>query len=138
LYDPLVSQDGSPIGSSENEKDYQELRSRASRRVKYLMASVEKQVLEHCVEELTDETELVVLDGSLIGILKEAQMHESKLRRVIGISKSFSMRPLTLIEQYFNRSDCISQFINLKEGERTGAIELHIGPDWVVTWYQRI
>jgi len=26
----------------------------------------------------------------------------------------------------------------LEEGERTGAIELHIDRDWVVTWYQRI
>lgn len=138
IYDPLVSQDGSSTLKPGAEKDYAKLRSHSGRRAKYLMSKVERQVLEHCVGELTNETEIVVLDGSLIGMLKEAQMPEDKLRRVIGISKSFSMRPLTLIEQYFNRSDCISQLTRLEEGKRTNAIELHIGPDWVVTWYQRI
>ena len=48
------------------------------------------------------------------------------------------MNPLVATELSFNRSDCIQQMVNLKEGERTSAIELHIQRDWVVTWYQRI
>jgi hypothetical protein len=66
-------------------------------------------------------------------MLKEAQLSENKLQRVIGISKSFSMRPLILMEKFLNRRDCLKQLVNLEEGERTGAIELHIDPDWVVT-----
>lgn len=138
IHDPLDSEDVSQTVSPGDEKDYTDLRSRAGRRAKYLMAAVEKKVLESCVEELTSDTELVVLDGTLIGMLKEAQMSDDKIRQVIGISKSFSMKPLILLQEYFERDDYISQLLNLKEGERTNALELHIGSHWVVTWYQRI
>lgn len=138
IYDPLVSQDGSPTGPTGTQRDYVELRSRAARRVKYSMANLEKQVLESCATQLSDETQLIVLDGPLIGMLKEAKMPENKIQRVVGVSKSFSMKPLILIEEYLGRSDCISKVLNLKDGERTDAIELHIDPCWVVTWYQRI
>lgn len=138
IHDPLDSEDVSQTRSPGDEKDYAELRSRAGRRAKYLMAGIEKEVLESCVEELTSATELVVLDGTLIGMLKEAQISEDKIDRVIGISKSFSMKPLILLQEHFERDDYISQLLNLKEGERTNALELHLGSDWVVTWYQRI
>lgn len=91
VHDPSVSpQDGSPTLKGGEEKDYAKLRAHAGRRAKYEMAKVEAEVLEDCVEALTKETELVILDGPLIGMLKEAQMPEDKLHRVIGISKSFS------------------------------------------------
>lgn len=124
----------------DEERDYTKLRQRASRRAKDLMVDIERKVLEDCVEDLPDETGLVVLDGSLFSPLKEAGegMPEDKISRVIGISKSFSMRPLIEIEKDLGRSDCISRLLDLKEGERTDAIELHIQRDWVVTWYQRI
>jgi len=127
-----------PFDPGERERDYAKLRSRAARRAKYLMACIERRVVEQCVDCLSDEHQLVVMDGSLFTMLKEAQIPEDKLHRVIGISKSFSMRPLILMEKYLNRRDCLKQLVNLREGERTGAIELHIDRDWVVTWYQRI
>ena len=124
----------------DNEKDYTELRSRASRRAKDLMADIERDVLENCVDSISDDTELVVLDGTMFRPLKEAGegMHADKISRVIGVSKSFSIRPLIEIEKYLKRDDCIRRLVNLKEGERTDAIELHIQNDWVVAWYQRI
>ena len=65
-------------------------------------------------------------------------MPECNLKHIIGVSKSFSMRPLILIGKHRNQSDCVSQLFQLKEGERTNAIELHSQGVWVVTWYQRI
>jgi hypothetical protein len=127
-----------PFDPNERERDYAKLRSRAARRAKYLMTLTEKCAIEQCVELLSEEHQLVVMDGSLFTMLKEAQLSENKLQRVIGISKSFSMRPLILMEKFLNRRDCLKQLVNLEEGERTGAIELHIDRDWVVTWYQRI
>ena len=138
VHDPLHRRDQYGNDHYDNEKDYTELRSRASRRAKDLMLDIERKVLEDCVENLSDETDLVVLDGSLFSPLKEAGMSEDKISNVIGISKSFSMEPLIEIGRHLNRSDCIRQVVNLKEGERTGAIELHIQNVWVVTWYQRI
>ena len=77
-------------GDSEVERDYAKLRSRASRRAKNLMIGIERKVLEDCVGDLSDETDLVVLDGSLFSPLKEAEgMPRGKVSRVIGISKSF-------------------------------------------------
>lgn len=124
----------------DEERDYTKLRQRASRRAKDLMADIERKVLEDCIKDLADETSLVVLDGSLFTPLKEAGegMSDDKIARVIGISKSFSMRPIIEIEKYLGRSDCIKRLVQLEEGERTDAIELHIQDDWVVTWYQRI
>lgn len=126
------------LDHGEDIREYSELRARAARRAKYLMAKKERQVIEKCVNSLTDGNQLVIMDGSLFTLFKEAQVHEDKIYRVIAVSKSFSIRPLILMEQYLNRRDCIRQLINLKEGERTDAIELHIDPHWVVTWYQRI
>lgn len=122
------------------ERDYTKLRQRASRRAKHLMVGVEREVLEDCIKDLADEASLVVLDGSLFSPLKEAGegMPDDKISRVIGISKSFSMRPIIEIEKYLGHSDCIKRVVKLEEGERTDAIELHIQRDWVVTWYQRI
>ncbi|MEM2941764.1 MAG: hypothetical protein QW304_09495 [Thermoproteota archaeon] len=139
IHDPLHRRDASGVDHYDEERDYAELRSRAARRAKDLMAGIERKVLEQCVNSLSkDETQLVVIDGSLFSPLKEAQMPEDKIHRVIGVSKSFSMTPLILMEQYLNRNDCIRRLVNLREGERTDAIELHIDPDWVITWYQRI
>lgn len=138
VHDPLHRRDRYGNDHYDRVRDYTDLRSRASRRTKDLMLDVERKVLEGCVENLSDEADLVVLDGSLFSPLKEAGMSEDKIYSVIGISKSFSMEPLIEIGRHLNRSDCIRQVINLKEGERTGAIELHIQDVWVVTWYQRI
>ncbi len=139
IHDPTVSpQDGSPTLKDHEKKDYAKLRSHAGRRARYEMAKVEGGVLQDCVGALIDDTELVVLDGSLIGILKETSIPGDILNRVIGISKSYSTRPLNLMGEYLQRNNCVHQLLKLKEGERTDAIELHIDPTWVVTWYQRI
>jgi len=138
IHDPLHRRDASGADHYDDERDYTELRSRAARRAKDLMAEVERRVIERCVDNLSDESQLVVMDGSLFSMLKETQIAEERLHQTIGISKSFSMRPLLLMEEYLNRRDCIRRLVNLREGERTDAIELHIDPDWVATWYQRI
>jgi hypothetical protein len=138
LFDPLHWRDAKGKDHYDDERDYGKLRSRASRRAKDLMADIEKSVVEKCVENLSEDSELIAVDGSLFSLHKETQISKEKLHQTIGISKSFSMTPLILMEEYLNRQDCIRQLMNLKEGERTDSIELHIDPDWVVSWYQRI
>ena len=138
MNDILVQRGEHPSLKTGEEKDYAKLRLHASRRAKHLMMEVELQVLKDCVSELSDKIELIILDGTLLEILKSKSICENKLHSVIGVSKSFSTRPLRLIGEHLNRSDCTSQVFQLKEGERTDAIELQIDPTWVVTWYQRI
>ncbi|MFA0735835.1 MAG: hypothetical protein OGMRLDGQ_002335 [Candidatus Fervidibacter sp.] len=136
--DPLCWRDARGVVHYSDERDYARLRSRAARRAKDWMTDIERHVIERCVGCLSDEHQLVVMDGSLFTMLKEARICEDKLHQVIAISKSFSMKPLILMEEHLNRRDCVKRLVSLKEGERTDAIELHIDRDWVVTWYQRI
>ena len=120
------------------EKDYSELRALASRKAKNLMTKTEGSVVMKCFGSHFDKQHLIAVDGSLFTLLAEANVPEDKLDRLVGVSKSFSMRPLILMQEYLNRDDCIGRLVSLKNGQRTDAIELHIDKHWVVTWYQRI
>ncbi len=137
IEDPLYRRD---IGTCESElkQDYIQIRNRASRRAKDLMADIEKIVLLETIKNINKSNEYILLDGSLFTPLKEARIHRDDLSNVVGVSKSFSLKPLLLLQEYLNRDDLIEKVFSLEEGERTNAFELHIENTWVVTWFQRI
>lgn len=134
IVDPLYLEEANIY---DQERDYFKLRQRASRRAKYLMSEIEQNILSNCVSKIAED-ELIGVDGSLFDILKRRKIDRQNLKQVVGVSKSFSLRPLMEIERVLKRNDCIKRLLSLREGERTDAIELWIDEDWVVTWYLRI
>lgn len=123
------------LDQGDSERDYTNLRSRATRRARLVMAKIEGDIVKKCIDDCP-ENEYIILDGSLFGLIKEAQL--KNLSRVIGVSKSFSMRPLLLAQEMVNTRQLVQKITQMGEGQRTFAFELHIDNDWVVTWYQRI
>lgn len=123
------------LDQGDSERDYTNLRARATRRARLVMAKLEGEVVKKCLNDDTCEDH-IVLDGSLFGLIKEAQI--GNIHRVVGVSKSFSMRPPLLAQKLVNSKTLVEKITKLNEGERTFAFELHIDNDWVVTWYQRL
>lgn len=123
------------LDKGDTERDYANLRTRATRRARLIMAKSEGKVVKKCLDNSACK-DYIILDGSLFGLIKEAQIVNTD--RVVGVSKSFSMRPLLLAQRAVNSNTFVRKITELNEGERTFAFELHIDNDWVITWYQRI
>jgi len=128
---------------SNPEVTLERLRSLSSRKAKYHMNKLEWEGIVNFLKSYlssnrgTLEKYSLAKDGTLLDIIKSRPSAIGYLEYLVGISKSFSLRPIYEIRQKYGIR-MMKILRDLKEGQRTRAFVLDIDGDYVVFWYMRL
>jgi len=127
---------------SNAEVTLEKLRALSSRKAKYRMNKLEWEGIVNFLHSYLSDGQVLpkyslAKDGTLFDIIKSRPSNINYLRYLVGISKSFSLRPIYEIRQKYN-VPMMRVLQNLKEGQRTRAFILNIDRDSVIFWYMRL